>query len=90
MHIGKKVKRKRNYQTANYSTNKNRKVNVEGNFNLVLLHVFKDSLHNVIDRKRILADYFHWINETLKIIQDPMKYGTSKYILSQKNGARIK
>lgn len=66
----KRLKGKGNYQTANYSTNKNRKLNVEGNFNLVLLHVFKDSPFNVIDRKRILADYFHWINETLKIIKD--------------------
>ena len=66
----KRLKGKGHYQTANYSTNKNRNLKVEGTFNLVLLHIFKDSPYNVIDRKRILADYFHWINETLKIIKD--------------------
>ena len=66
----KRLKGKGHYQTANYSTNKNRNLKVEGTFNLVLLHIFKDSPYNVIDRKRIFADYFHWINETLKIIKD--------------------
>ena len=34
------------------------------------MHIFKDSPFNVIDRARIFTDYFHWIEETLKIVKD--------------------
>ena len=61
---------KGSYQTANYSTVASKNHNVTEKFNLVLLHIFKDSPFNVIDRARIFADYIHWIEETLKIVKD--------------------
>lgn len=36
--------------------------------NLVLLHIFRDSPFNVLDRSRIFADYVEWIQETLRIL----------------------
>lgn len=36
--------------------------------NFIFLHIFKDSPFNVIDKKRIFDDYFHWFIETIKII----------------------
>lgn len=36
--------------------------------NVILLHIFKDSPFNLIDPKRIFADYVSWIETTIKII----------------------
>lgn len=36
--------------------------------NLLLLHIFRDSPFNAIDRSRIFADYVEWIQETLEIL----------------------
>lgn len=37
--------------------------------NVVLLHIFKDSPYNVIDKERIFFDYFDWIKKTIKLIK---------------------
>jgi len=39
------------------------------NFNILFLHVFRDSPYNVIDKNRIFVDYYEWVIETLKIIK---------------------
>jgi hypothetical protein len=36
--------------------------------NILMMHIFNDSPFNFIDRKRIFSDYYHWIEETLKIL----------------------
>ena len=36
--------------------------------NLILLHIFRDSPFNVLDRSRIFADYIEWVQETLKLV----------------------
>ena len=36
--------------------------------NVILLHIFKDSPFNVIDRERIFFDYFDWIKKTIDIL----------------------
>ncbi len=70
----KRINSKGNYLASNVSSNlhnkKEKKVLSRNGFNLVLLHVFKDSPFNVIDRNRIFVDYFDWIENTLKIIEN--------------------
>ena len=36
--------------------------------NILMLHIFKDSPFNFIDRDRIFADYYHWVEKTLEIL----------------------
>jgi hypothetical protein len=38
--------------------------------NIIMLHIFKDSPFNIIDRSRVFSDYIDWIQSTLKIIKD--------------------
>jgi hypothetical protein len=38
--------------------------------NVVMLHIFRDSPFNIIDRERIFEDYVSWISNTLKILKD--------------------
>lgn len=45
-----------------------KKFNEYKKFNLIMLHIFRDSPFSVIDHKRIFVDYHKWIIETLKII----------------------
>lgn len=66
----KRLKGKGAYQTANYSTKKNKNKKIDKSFNLILLHIFRDSPFNVIDRTRIFSDYYDWINSTLKLIKN--------------------
>ena len=40
------------------------------NFNVIMLHVFRDSAFNYIDQNRIFTDYVEWIYETLKIVKN--------------------
>ena len=37
-------------------------------FNLIMLHIFRDSPFSIIDNSRIFFDYYDWISETLNII----------------------
>ena len=46
-----------------------KKLNFEIPKNVVFLHVFKDSPFASIDSKRIFFDYYHWIIETIKILE---------------------
>jgi hypothetical protein len=50
---------------------------LSGKYNVIFLHVFRDSPYNVIDRKRIFSDYYHWIEQTLLNI----KYSDEKWLL---------
>jgi hypothetical protein len=52
-------------------------LSLNGTFNVIFLHVFKDSPYNVIDSKRIFADYYDWIEQTLVHIQ----YSDEKWFL---------
>ncbi len=45
-----------------------KKFNKYKNFNLIMLHIFRDSPFSIIDHKRIFIDYYKWIIETLKIL----------------------
>ena len=38
--------------------------------NIVMLHIFRDSPFNVIDRDRIFEDYISWLENTLKILKE--------------------
>jgi hypothetical protein len=67
--IVNKYFRRRNIGKGNYldSVNATKKKinNLNEKYNIIFLHVFKDSPFNCIDRGRIFADYYHWIEETL-------------------------
>jgi len=66
----KRVKGKGNYETANLSTrNSFSKKIYFGDYNLIFLHIFRDSPFNVIDRFRVFSDYYDWIDNTLEIIK---------------------
>ena len=36
--------------------------------NIIMLHIFKDSPFNYIDRERIFSDYYEWVEKTLEIL----------------------
>jgi hypothetical protein len=38
--------------------------------NIVMLHIFRDSPFNVIDRNRIFEDYISWLENTLEILKE--------------------
>ncbi len=57
-----------NYADASLAAKKSKKVTAYTPKNAILLHVFRDSPFNHIDRKRIFTDYVEWIAETLTII----------------------
>jgi len=56
---------------------KKKSANFYMNYNIIFLHVFKDSPFNVIDRQRIFVDYFDWIKSTLENI----KYSKENWLL---------
>lgn len=56
-----------NYEDANVAAKISNKINIYPK-NVILLHIFKDSPFNIIDKKRIFTDYFDWVNSTLKIL----------------------
>ena len=58
-----------NYEDAQIAL-KGRKINNEIYPNVIMMHIFRDSPFNIIDRSRIFADYIDWIYNTLKIIEN--------------------
>jgi hypothetical protein len=63
----KRLKGKSTYEDARIASK------IKNNYNnypknVILLHIFKDSPFNVIDRERIFFDYFDWIKKTIDII----------------------
>ena len=64
----KRKKGKSSYIDATDAFN-GKKFSKSDNFNLIMLHIFRDSPFSVIDNKRIFIDYYHWVIETLKIIK---------------------
>ncbi len=65
----KRIKGKSNYLDANVAGNLKNKI---ANYpkNVIFLHIFKDSPFNYLDKDRIFYDYFEWVIETLKIIEN--------------------
>lgn len=64
---------KSNYSANNYSILKKYKpknYNSEKNYNLILLHIFRDSPFLKIDRERIFVDYYDWFKNTLQIFKN--------------------
>jgi len=58
-----------NYEDSNVASNIVNKISSYPK-NVILLHIFKDSPFNVIDKERIFMDYFDWVNNTLKILTE--------------------
>jgi len=56
------------YEGAQLSINIKNKSKVFNNY--IFLHIFKDSPFRVVDRNRIFVDYFDWIINTLKIVNE--------------------
>jgi hypothetical protein len=67
-----RLKGRSTYDDAKIAFAKNTKI--ENNYvfpkNIIMLHVFRDSPFNIIDRTRVFSDYIDWIRSTLKIIKD--------------------
>jgi len=60
-----------NYEDARIALNKKILIKNDYKFkNIILLHIFRDSPFNIIDRKRIFSDYIDWIDNTLRIIKN--------------------
>jgi len=60
-----------NYEDARIAFNKNVYKKNDYNFNnVILLHIFRDSPFNIIDRVRIFSDYIDWIDNTLRILKN--------------------
>jgi hypothetical protein len=67
-----------NYEDAKIAFHKTSYKKNNHNFNnVILLHIFRDSPFNVIDRKRIFSDYVDWIDKTLRIL----KYSKEDWII---------
>ena len=67
-----------NYDDAKIAFHKTHYKKNNHNFdNVILLHIFRDSPFNVIDRKRIFSDYVDWIDQTLRIL----KYSKEDWII---------
>jgi hypothetical protein len=49
--------------------NKFNNKNIEDDINVIMLHVFRDSAFNFIDKERIYADYIDWVYSTLEILK---------------------
>ena len=49
--------------------------------NVIMLHVFRDSPFTNLDRSRIFSDYYTWVVETLKIVENSKKIGQLEVIL---------
>jgi predicted glycosyltransferase len=62
-----------NYEDAKIAYKKKTYLKNSDNFNydnVILLHIFRDSPFNVIDKNRIFSDYIDWIDKTLRIIKN--------------------
>lgn len=64
-----RLKGNSNYEDANVSINLNSNNNYTSD-NYILLHIFRDSPFNVLDQDRIFIDYYEWVIETLKILNN--------------------
>jgi len=66
-----RLKGNANYEDARIAFNKNIFKKKNSNLkNVILLHIFRDSPFNIIDRERIFSDYIDWIDNTLRIIKN--------------------
>jgi len=58
------------YADAKNAANSKKRVEEDVPYNIVFLHIFRDSPFNMLDRSRAFADYIHWIMETLAVISN--------------------
>ena len=66
-----RLKGNANYDDARIAFNKKKYKKNDYNFNnVILLHIFRDSPFNIIDRERIFSDYIDWIDNTLRILKN--------------------
>ena len=66
-----RLKGKANYEDSRIAFNNKKYKKKDYNFNnVILLHIFRDSPFNIIDRERIFSDYIDWIDNTLRIIKN--------------------
>ena len=54
--------------------------------NVLMLHIFKDSPFENIDRDRIFSDYYNWVLETLKILKYSKENWVIRVIHQRKGG----
>ncbi len=64
----KRLKGKGNYEDANISAKLKFKNTTQSKLNVLMLHIFRDSPYNFLDKDRIFCDYYEWVIKTLKII----------------------
>tara|TARA_B100000787_G_scaffold170197_1_gene164764 strand:+ start:3969 stop:5462 length:1494 start_codon:yes stop_codon:yes gene_type:complete len=69
-YFNKRTMGKGNYLDSQIAMKQKKNIQKLNNFNVLFLHVFKDSPFNVIDKNRIFTDYYEWVIETLKIIKN--------------------
>ena len=50
--------------------NKFKNKDLDKNINVIMMHVFRDSAFNYIDKNRIFSDYIDWIEKTLEILDN--------------------
>jgi len=60
---------KGNYEDAIIAAKKN-SLNSAASYNILFLHIFRDSPFNIIDTSRIFIDYYDWVFNTLKILKN--------------------
>jgi len=72
-----RLKGKSTYEDANLSSMLNSNKKTPNYKNYILLHIFRDSPFNVLDKDRIFVDYYDWVIETLKILN----FSKEKWIL---------
>ena len=66
-----------NYEDANISSKILLNSRYSNYKNVLILHIFRDSPFNYLDKDRIFIDYYDWVTETLKIIS----YSKERWII---------
>jgi hypothetical protein len=70
LYWNKRLKGKGNNEDSRVAAQTNNVNLTKNNVNIIMLHIFKDSPFNFIDRNRIFADYYEWIEKTLEILTE--------------------
>ena len=58
------------YSDARAAFEKSKEVSWQTPRNIIMMHIFRDSPFNYIDRNRVFSDYIEWISYTLKVISN--------------------
>jgi hypothetical protein len=68
-----------NYEDSNLAFSNEKKISKKEDYkNIVMLHIFRDSPFNSLDKKRIFFDYYDWMLNTLLILKDTDECWTFK------------